>query len=270
MIYNWLISLGIIINSTFLLNEIQIINSIKSNFAITQNEKELIAKTDSRNQGKYLVTTSRLIYKDGKGKIEKERKLKTWRLWNNNNNEMLLIKFMEPNDIKNSAFLSVKKEGKSTQKLYLPSFQKVRLIAESSKNASFMGSDFNYSDLEPYDLAPNKNKLLNENGSFYEMEGILPEEELNRRVYKINKTSYVIESTQFYKKDCKYPSKEMKTMKVLNEKGIYISTHVIMTTFKDCSVEIKSSSESIVDEYKFLSSMDEQLFSERTLSKEEF
>ena len=43
-----------------------------------------------------------------------------------------------------------------------------------------------------------------------------------------------------------------------------------MTTFKDCSVEIKSSSESIVDEYKFLSSMDEQLFSERTLSKEEF
>jgi len=56
--------------------------------------------------------------------------------------------FQEPADVKGSSFLRISHDDRDDDMwLYLPAFGKVRRIASSAKNGSFMGSDFTYEDM---------------------------------------------------------------------------------------------------------------------------
>lgn len=73
--------------------------------------------------------------------------------------------FLQPADVRNSAFLTYDyaDRGKDDdQWLYLPALRKSKRIASSDKSGSFMGSDFNYSDMtsiniDDYDFNVEKN-----------------------------------------------------------------------------------------------------------------
>ena len=54
----------------------------------------------------------RLIYNNQHGEKIKERTLKYWREWNGFDSESVLLKFKNPDEIKNTAFLSVTDENK--------------------------------------------------------------------------------------------------------------------------------------------------------------
>jgi outer membrane lipoprotein-sorting protein len=63
-----------------------------------------------------------------------------------------LIRFTNPPEVKGVGFLSLAHPDKSTdQWLYLPSMKRERRIATQDRDASFVGTDFNYEDMEEFD-----------------------------------------------------------------------------------------------------------------------
>ncbi|MBN1699207.1 MAG: outer membrane lipoprotein-sorting protein [Spirochaetales bacterium] len=63
------------------------------------------------------------------------------------------IEFLLPADVKGTKFLTIgNKSGEDDQRIYIPELGKVRKIASSSKNQTFMGSDLTYYDMEDRDV----------------------------------------------------------------------------------------------------------------------
>ncbi len=59
------------------------------------------------------------------------------------------IEFLTPATVKGTRFLTIPHaEGDDEQRLYLPALRKTRTIAASSKDGTFVGSDFFYYDME--------------------------------------------------------------------------------------------------------------------------
>ena len=76
-----------------------------------------------------------------------------------------LIFFLSPADVENTGFLTYDYDepGKDDdQWLYLPALRKTKRIASDDKSGSFMGTDFNFSDLTEPDLEDYDYKLLKE------------------------------------------------------------------------------------------------------------
>lgn len=63
-----------------------------------------------------------------------------------------LIRFTDPPEVKGVGFLSLARPEKNPdQWLYLPSMKRERRIAAQDRDASFVGTDFNYEDMEEFD-----------------------------------------------------------------------------------------------------------------------
>jgi hypothetical protein len=81
--------------------------------------------------------------------------------------DRLLIRFTYPNDIRGTGFLVWKHpKGEDERFLYLPSLARVRRIAGSEAQESFVGSDFSYEDISGRDLDEYSYRLLDENASW--------------------------------------------------------------------------------------------------------
>jgi hypothetical protein len=73
----------------------------------------------------------------------------------------MLIRFTAPPEVKGVGFLSLPRPGKNPdQWLYLPSMKRERRIAAQDRSASFVGTDFNYEDMEELDHEKYDVKLL--------------------------------------------------------------------------------------------------------------
>ncbi|MCF6246207.1 MAG: outer membrane lipoprotein-sorting protein [Desulfobacula sp.] len=63
--------------------------------------------------------------------------------------EKQLIRFLSPNDIEGTGFLTVEKEGyKTDQFIYLSALRRTRRIVSSQKHHRFVQTDFTYEDME--------------------------------------------------------------------------------------------------------------------------
>ncbi|MBU2103242.1 MAG: outer membrane lipoprotein-sorting protein, partial [Candidatus Omnitrophica bacterium] len=61
----------------------------------------------------------------------------------------IMIRFLSPADIRQTGLLTWENTGADdTQFLYLPALKKIRRIATNDKEQTFVGTDFNYEDLE--------------------------------------------------------------------------------------------------------------------------
>jgi hypothetical protein len=59
------------------------------------------------------------------------------------------VLFEAPAEVAGTKFLSLKdKAGETEQYIYLPAFKKVKRVVGTQRSQSFMGTDFNYADLE--------------------------------------------------------------------------------------------------------------------------
>ena len=233
--------------------------------------KEIVQQTDNLEQPEYFSATMTLLYKDNNGKILEKRKLKYWRIWRSFNKESVLIKFISPEEVKNTSFLSITEDDKIRQLIFLPGLEKIRSIKQANLNSSFMNSDFNYSDLISWKLANNTNKLINESKNHYLIESIFKNIFINQRlVLKINKRSHFIEEVEFFEKDCQLPIRKMKNLQINEESGIYFSSFFTMTKYYDCSEKIRSSTEIIFNEWDIITEIDDSIFTESNMTKIEF
>jgi outer membrane lipoprotein-sorting protein len=127
--------------------------------ASADEARDLLVRSEARHLTKSqeyegdLVVTS----KDGK---ERRKGWRSWRLGYAGDSRML-IRFTAPPEVKGVGFLSLPRPGKNPdQWLYLPSMKRERRIAAQDRSASFVGTDFNYEDMEELDHAKFDVKLL--------------------------------------------------------------------------------------------------------------
>ncbi len=109
---------------------------------------EIVKNVDDRDTGdnSTATMTMTLIDKGGNKRIRSMKKFAK----DYGEDTKSVIFFLSPSDVKNTAFLTYDYGDASKdddQWLYLPALKKSKRIASSDKSASFMGSDFTYSDM---------------------------------------------------------------------------------------------------------------------------
>lgn len=225
--------------------------------------ENIIQNTDSRKQPEYLTATMTLLYKNGSGSLLDKRKLKYWRHWRGFDTESVKIRFLSPEEVKNTTFVSITAQNKNKQMIFLPALGKTHNINKMNQMSPFMNSDFFYADLRSWELAKNHNRLIHENEHHYFIESIFKKLFVNQRlILKVNKETYFISEVQYFKQACDLPSRKMIATQIKEESGILIAAHIKMINFKNCSSKVKSSSEIILDKWDTSTSINKEVFSE--------
>ena len=153
--------------------------------------REVIQRANDREDGDNRVADMEMILVDDKGS-RRVRQLKSYEKDFGDDTHTLSF-FRSPADVKGTGFLTYdyKKSGKDDdQWLYLPALRKVKRIVSSDQSGSFMGSDFNYSDLTEPDLNDYEYKLMKE----VEIEGVM-----TWQVEMVPRTPDVAEQTGYSK-----------------------------------------------------------------------
>ena len=134
-----------------------------------------------------------------------------------------------------------------------------------------MNSDFYFGDLKTWKLAENKNKLLGETEKAYIVESVFHKAWFNQRLkIKINKKTFLIEEVNYFTDGCELP---VRTMKIIDKKelqGYTIPIHIEMTSFKNCSRKIISSSEIIYIDWNINAKINEMYFTQEYMTYPEF
>ena len=126
-----------------------------------------------------------------------------------------------------------------------------------------MNSDFYYSDLRSWLLAKNQNRLLEETTDHYLVGSIFKNLFVHpKMVLKVNKAHYFVEEIDFYDKNSDLPKRRMKSLKVIEQDGILLATHLQMITFQDNSQSVKSSSEIILETWAMQPELETTVFSQ--------
>ncbi len=72
------------------------------------------------------------------------------------------VRFLAPNDIAGTSFLGIDDDGDRVQHLFLPALSKTRRISASQRNASFVGTDYSYADMDNRDIEDSKRTRLDD------------------------------------------------------------------------------------------------------------
>jgi hypothetical protein len=115
--------------------------------------REIMRKVQARDDGDNQTAEVHMVLIDSKNN-RRVRELKSFRK-DKGEDTLSILFFVSPADVKGTGFLTYDYEesGKDDdQWLFLPALRKSKRIAASDKSGSFMGSDFNYSDMTDPDL----------------------------------------------------------------------------------------------------------------------
>ena len=119
---------------------------------------QIMDKMDKKTIPKDMTISIKMSLIDGKGRV-RQRMVKSDRL----GDDKQIMWFLSPADVKGSSFLRLSYDDKDDDMwIYLPAFGKVRRIATSAKNGSFLGTDFTFEDLGDRKLKDYTYKTLKE------------------------------------------------------------------------------------------------------------
>ncbi|MEA2019197.1 MAG: outer membrane lipoprotein-sorting protein [Campylobacterota bacterium] len=233
----------------------------------------------SRDDGDNIITNMQMQLID-KNKHKRVREMKTYSK-DKGEDELKLIFFLAPSDVKNTAFLTYDYADETRdddQWLYLPALNKTKRIPASDKDSSFMGSDFSYSDMTEPVLSDYTFKILKES--------VVKRKSGNQKVWQVQvtpKDQTVIDETGYLKSvayvrqdnymvtRAKYWLKKAGRVKYMDVKkvkkidGIDVATITTMTTKKGKRTLHKTIL--IQSEVKMNQDLKEDMFTVRTIEK---
>ncbi len=144
---------------------------------------EIARRVQDRNTGRDSRAAMRMKLHDRRGRV-RERALTMVTLRGKGSpgaapnapaGDRLLIHFTYPNDIRGTGFLVWEHPNTDDERfLYLPSLGRVRRIAGSETQESFVGSDFTYEDIGGRELDEYSYTILDENGTWTPLSGGAP------------------------------------------------------------------------------------------------
>lgn len=130
--------------------------------------RQIVDKVDARDDGDNRIAEMQMLMIDKNGD-KRVRKIKTFDkdqiAANGDEDRRRIMFFLAPADVKDTGFLTYDYdayEKDDDQWLFLPALKKTKRIASTDKSGSFMGSDFNYSDMTRRNLDAYDFKILKE------------------------------------------------------------------------------------------------------------
>lgn len=138
--------------------------------AIMQRSLDASKVADSMADATFTLTN-----KDGAKRVRKTSS--ATRLQANGSDNMRLVRFLAPADIKGTATLMVEHAGADDEMwIYLPALGKVRRLSAANKKDSFVGTDLSYGDVVGYKVEEWQHKLVGEEehggGACYVIESV--------------------------------------------------------------------------------------------------
>ncbi|MEN8169535.1 MAG: outer membrane lipoprotein-sorting protein [Pseudomonadota bacterium] len=237
--------------------------------------RQIIDQADARDDGDNQVSDMTMTLTDKKG----SKRVRSMRSFNKDKgkDEQSIMFFLSPADVKDTAFLTYdydEREKDDDQWLYLPALRKSKRIASSDKSGSFMGSDFNYSDMTRKNLDAYDFKILKEQevrGAKTWIIEALPKskEEIEETGYKkswlfIRQDNFMLVRAVHWTHEggrIKY----MDVPKLEQIDGIWVAREMTMTTKKGKSTLHRTLLN--FDNIKFNQELDESMFTLRRLEK---
>ena len=244
-----------------------------------QTARDIMQKVLDRDDGDNVITDMQMQLID-KHKHKRVRDMKTFSK-DKGDDELKLIFFLSPSDVKNTAFLTYdysddKKDD--DQWLYLPALKKTKRIPASDKDSSFMGSDFTYSDMTEPNLDDYNFKILKEsvvkrksgNQDVWIIERIpknqtvIDETGYLKTIVYVRKDNYMVTRAKYFlKKAHRVKYMDVKKTKIID--GIEFATVTTATTKKGRRLIHKTIL--INSNIKVNQNLKESMFSVRTIEK---
>ncbi len=192
-------------------------------FAETGRDIMQTVSDKNSTQSAHSLVTLRLI--DKRGSVS-TRIIEMFSKKNAKDETLSLIIFHTPASVKNTRFLSRENKGrKNDQWIYLPALKRVRRIAASEGNKSFMGTDLTYDDMGTRDVDKDIHTLTGDgkiNGNnCYVIESRAKKEEssqYSKRISWIDKNKMIPLKVDFYDKSGKL-IKELTTKNIKKIQG---------------------------------------------------
>ncbi len=125
--------------------------------------REIMQAVDDRDDGDNRTADMKMVLIDKNGD-ERVRSIRSFDKDKGEDKQRIMF-FLSPADVKDTGFLTYDYDDydkDDDQWLYLPALRKSKRIASSDKSGSFMGSDFNYSDMTRRNLDDYDFKILKE------------------------------------------------------------------------------------------------------------
>jgi hypothetical protein len=131
--------------------------------AIPQEEltaRQIIEKEELLNKGRDEFNNMSMKLINSRGQ-ERNRKVEYYRKTDKDDNDSVLMRFLEPADVRGVGLLTIEQSDRDDdQWLYLPALKKVRRISSSDQTDNFMGTDFTYEDIRTEKLDKHEYKIV--------------------------------------------------------------------------------------------------------------
>ena len=202
---------------------------------------EIVQKVDARDDGDNGVATMKMILIDKHG----SKRIRSMKKYSKDKGEDVysVIFFLSPSDVKNTAFLTYDYDDSAKdddQWLYLPALKKTKRIASSDKSASFMGSDFSYSDMTKRNIEDYSYKLAKESKvgkhkvwiieSKPKTQKTVDETGYNKSYMFVRQDNFVVIRALHFMTDGKKKYMDVKKLEKID--GIWVATEIEMKTKK--------------------------------------
>jgi Outer membrane lipoprotein-sorting protein len=202
-------------------------------------------QVDSRDTGRDARSSMQMRLFDRQNR-KRERTLTLLALEGiNGGGDRLLMRFTYPNDIAGTSFLVWERDGAEDERfLFLPALGRVRRIAGSERQESFVGSDFTYEEIGGRALEDYTYALLDANATFTDAEGRAhPAYQLESRakqadalyprvVSLVRKDNFVVVRAEIFNRRNER-EKEYRVLRLEQVSGIWTALSVVMTNELD-------------------------------------
>jgi outer membrane lipoprotein-sorting protein len=146
-----------------LLSTLLLVSFVMPLDAAELSAREIAERVDDRDDGDNRISDMSMTLIDKHGN-QRVREIRTFEKDKGEDRRRIMF-FLSPADVEDTAFLNYDYDAydkDDDQWLYLPALRRSKRIASSDKSGSFMGSDFNYSDMTRRNLDAYSFKHLKE------------------------------------------------------------------------------------------------------------
>ena len=155
---------------------------------------------DRRNSISSEISNMQMEITDPRGRT-RTRTMKMWSKTGEDDSQSLIV-FSSPGNVSGTGFLTIRENGSSTQRLYLPSVGRVQNITSSERGDRFMGSDFTYEDLGDQQAEDYTFEWLEEHDDHYLVHAQKTDSEQYSSVtFKIDREKYTLSEVHYFNKD---------------------------------------------------------------------
>lgn len=237
--------------------------------------REIMQAVDDRDDGDNRSADMKMVLIDKNGD-ERIRAIRSFDKDKGEDKQRIMF-FLSPADVKDTGFLTYDYdayEKDDDQWLYLPALRKSKRIASSDKSGSFMGSDFNYSDMTRRNLDDYDFKIVKE-GEVRGAKVWLIESRPKRREV-IEETGYeksvvfvrqdnfvVVRAVNWVNEGSKLKYLDVEKLEKID--GVWTILHMSMTTKQGKTTLHKT--DIYFDNVKYNQNLTEEMFSIRRLEK---